>query len=312
MIKYFDFEKSIEDIDKKIQLLEKENNSNNDNLIDKLQKEKDKLFVNIYRSLNSWQRVQVARHSDRPHTLDYINNIFNNFILLSGDKKYAEDQSIVGGLAKIDDISVVVLGNEKGNSMESRIKRNFGMAKPEGYRKVQRLLLLAEKFKLPVITFIDTAGAFPGKDAEERGQSESIASSIAQCLKTKSPIISIIIGEGGSGGAIAMATADKVMMLENSIYSVISPEGCASILWRNNEAVTDAANALKLTAEECFKLKVIDKIIKETPGGAHRFIKQQFEIVKNTIIEEINALLKIPIDQLVLKRNEKYLSITAN
>ena len=312
MIKYFDFEKSIEDIDKKIQLLEKENNSNNDNLIDKLQKEKDKLFVNIYRSLNSWQRVQVARHSDRPHTLDYINNIFNNFILLSGDKKYAEDQSIVGGLAKIDDISVVVLGNEKGNSMESRIKRNFGMAKPEGYRKVQRLLLLAEKFKLPVITFIDTAGAFPGKDAEERGQSESIASSIAQCLKTKSPIISIIIGEGGSGGAIAMATADKVMMLENSIYSVISPEGCASILWRNNEAVSDAANALKLTAEECFKLKVIDKIIKETPGGAHRFIKQQFEIVKNTIIEEINALLKIPIDQLVLKRNEKYLSITAN
>ena len=312
MIKYFDFEKSVEDIDKKIQLLKKENNSNNDNLIEKLEKEKDKLLVNIYRSLNSWQRVQVARHSDRPHTLDYINNIFNDFILLSGDKKYAEDQSIVGGLAKIDDISVVVLGNEKGNSMESRIKHNFGMAKPEGYRKVQRLLLLAEKFKLPVITFIDTAGAFPGKDAEERGQSESIASSIAQCLKTKSPIISIIIGEGGSGGAIAMATADKVMMLENSIYSVISPEGCASILWKNNEAVTDAAKALKLTAEECFKLKVIDKIIKETPGGAHRFIKQQFDIVKNTIIEEINDLLKIPIDQLVLKRNEKYLSITTN
>ncbi|PPR44733.1 MAG: Acetyl-coenzyme A carboxylase carboxyl transferase subunit alpha [Alphaproteobacteria bacterium MarineAlpha5_Bin8] len=312
MIKYFDFEKLIEDIDKKIQLLEKENNSNGIELIEKLQREKKELFKKIYSSLTSWQKVQVARHSSRPHSLDYIKNIFNDFILLAGDKKYAEDESIVGGFAKINEISVIVIGNEKGNSMESRIKHNFGMAKPEGYRKVQRLLLLAEKFNLPVVTFIDTAGAFPGKEAEERGQSESIASSIAQCLKTKSPIISIIIGEGGSGGAIAMATADKVLMLENAIYSVISPEGCASILWRKNEAVMDAAEALKLTAEECFKLKVIDEIIEETPGGAHRFVKEQFDIVEKVIVEEINKLLKIPIDQLVLERNEKFLEITSN
>ena len=310
MIKYFDFESLIEDIDKKIQILEKENNSKNIDLIEKLKIEKKDSFKKIYSSLTSWQKVQVARHANRPHTLDYISNVFDDFVLLSGDKKYSEDRSIVAGFAKIHEMSVIVIGNEKGNSMESRIKHNFGMAKPEGYRKVQRLLLLAEKFNLPVITFIDTAGAFPGKEAEERGQSESIASSISQCLKTKSPIISIIIGEGGSGGAIALVTADRVFMLENSIYSVISPEGCASILWRNNEAVIDAAEALKLTAEECYKLKVIDEIIKETPGGAHRFVKEQFEIVKKRIIEEVNQLLKIPIDQLVSQRNEKFLSIT--
>ena len=312
MIKYFDFESLIEEIDQKIQVLEKENSSKNIDLIEKLKIEKKNSFKKIYSSLTSWQKVQVARHSNRPHTLDYIDNVFDDFVLLSGDKKYAEDRSIVAGFAKINEISVIVIGNEKGNSMESRIKHNFGMAKPEGYRKVQRLLLLAEKFNLPVITFVDTAGAFPGKEAEERGQSESIASSILQCLKTKSPIISVIIGEGGSGGAIAMATADKVFMLENSIYSVISPEGCASILWRKNEAVIEAAEALKLTAEECYKLKVVDEIIKETPGGAHRFVKEQFEIVKKRIIEEINQLINIPIDQLVLERNEKFLSITSN
>ncbi len=196
--------------------------------------------------------------------------------------------------------------------METRIKHNFGMSKPEGYRKAQRLMYLAEKFNLPIITFIDTAGAFPGKDAEERGQSESIASSIATSLKVKTPIISIIIGEGGSGGAIALATADKVLMLENSIYSVISPEGCSSILWRSSEFVLQAAESLKLTADNCLKFGIIDEIINEISGGAHRFINEQIEIVKNSILKNYDALKNIPLEQLVFERNEKYLNITLN
>jgi acetyl-CoA carboxylase carboxyl transferase subunit alpha len=244
--------------------------------------------------------------------LDYVNNIFSNFILLSGDKKFAEDKAIVGGLAKIDDLSVMIIGNEKGNSMEKRIEHNFGMAKPEGFRKTQRLLILAEKLKLPVVTFVDTAGAFPGKEAEERGQSESIASSISQCLKVKTPIISIIIGEGGSGGAIALATADRILMLQNSIFSVISPEGCASILWRNTEAVQKAAESLKLTAEDCLELNIIDGIVKEMPGGAHRYPKEQFVTVKKTIIENLEELIKLPVEKIVADRNEKFLNITLN
>ena len=254
----------------------------------------------------------MARHSNRPHTLDYINKIFINFIPLAGDKKFAEDKAIVGGLAKINDLSVMVIGNEKGNSMESRIKHNFGMAKPEGYRKVQRLLILAEKLKLPIVTFVDTAGAFPGKEAEERGQSESIASSILQCLKVKTPIISIIIGEGGSGGAIALATADRILMLQNSIFSVISPEGCASILWRNTDEVQKAAKSLKLTAEDCLELNIIDEIVEEKPGGAHRFREEQFNIIKKTIIQNLGELIKLPIEKIVSERNEKFLNITQN
>ena len=310
MIKYFDFEKSIEDLEKKIEVLQKDNNSSD--IIDDYKNKKKKLFEEIYKSLTPWQKVQVARHPERPHTIDYIKNIFSNYVPLSGDKKFAEDEAIIGGLAKIDNFSVIVIGTEKGNTMETRIKHNFGMAKPEGYRKVQRLFLLAEKFKLPVITFIDTAGAFPGKEAEERGQSESIASSISQSLRVKIPIISIIIGEGGSGGAIALATADKVLMLENSIYSVISPEGCASILWRTSDAVKEAADALKLTAEECLKLKIIDKIIKEIPGGAHRFANEQFFILKKTILSNIEELTSLSKEDLVKSRNEKFLNITTN
>ena len=290
MNKYFDFEKSIEVIDDKIKVLESKNEDNNLDLIKKYNLEKKNLLKKIYSSLTSWQKVKISRHSNRPHTLDYVDNIFSNFIPLSGDKKFAEDKAIVGGLAKIDDLSVMIIGNEKGNSMEKRIEHNFGMAKPEGFRKAQRLLILAEKLKLPVVTFVDTAGAFPGKEAEERGQSESIASSIAQCLKVKAPIISIIIGEGGSGGAIALATADRILMLQNSIFSVISPEGCASILWRNTEAVQKAAKSLKLTAEDCLELNVIDGIVKEMPGGAHRYPKEQFVTVKKTIIERANGI----------------------
>ena len=312
MNKYFDFEKPIEVIDDKIKVLESNNEDNNLDLIKKYNLEKKNLLKKIYSSLTSWQKVKISRHSNRPHTLDYVDNIFSNFVPLSGDKKFAEDKAIVGGLAKIDDLSVMIIGNEKGNSMEKRIEHNFGMAKPEGFRKAQRLLILAEKLKLPVVTFVDTAGAFPGKEAEERGQSESIASSIAQCLKVKAPIISIIIGEGGSGGAIALATADRILMLQNSIFSVISPEGCASILWRNTEAVQKAAKSLKLTAGDCLELNIIDGIVKEMPGGAHRYPKEQFVIVKKTIIENIAELIKLPVEKIVADRNEKFLNITLN
>ena len=312
MNKYFDFEKPIEVIDDKIKVLESNNEDNNLDLIKKYNLEKKNLLKKIYSSLTSWQKVKISRHSNRPHTLDYVDNIFSNFVPLSGDKKFAEDKAIVGGLAKIDDLSVMIIGNEKGNSMEKRIEHNFGMAKPEGFRKAQRLLILAEKLKLPVVTFVDTAGAFPGKEAEERGQSESIASSIVTCLKVKTPILSIIIGEGGSGGAIALATADDVMMLENSIYSVISPEGCASILWRDSEAVQKAADSLKLTADECLRLQVIDNIIPEKHGGAHRHKIEQFQIVKKFIIEKIRELKKISINNLNKFRNEKFLNITQN
>ena len=312
MNKYFDFEKPIEVIDDKIKVLESNNEDNNLDLIKKYNLEKKNLLKKIYSSLTSWQKVKISRHSNRPHTLDYVNNIFSNFIPLSGDKKFAEDKAIVGGLAKIDDLSVMIIGNEKGNSMEKRIEHNFGMAKPEGFRKFQRLLILAEKLKLPIVTFVDTAGAFPGKEAEERGQSESIASSIAQCLKVKTPIISIIIGEGGSGGAIALATADKILMLQNSIFSVISPEGCASILWRNTEAVQKAAKSLKLTAEDCLELNIIDGIVQEMPGGAHRYPKEQFVSVKKTIIENLEELIKLPVEKIVADRNEKFLNITLN
>ena len=311
MIKYFDFEKGIEQIDIQITKLHDTNTDESIKKIDIYNLEKKKLFKKIYSNLNAWQKVQIARHPERPHSKDYINSIFDNFISLAGDKKFGEDHAIVSGLGKIDEQSFMIIGNEKGSSMETRIKHNFGMAKPEGYRKSQRLMYLAEKLHLPIITFVDTAGAFPGKDAEERGQSESIASSISTCLKVKTPIISIIIGEGGSGGAIALATADKIMMLENSIYSVISPEGCSSILWRSSDFIQQAADSLKLTASDCLRLGIINEIIKEVPGGAHRFMKEQYKIVKNSIQKNLKEFSNISLDQLVINRNEKYLNITA-
>ena len=312
MYKYFEFEKPIEIIDEKIEKLQKNNSEENIIKIKKHNIEKKKLFEKIYSNLNAWQKVQIARHPERPHCLDYIHNIFEDFITLAGDKKFGEDKAIVGGLGKIDDQSFVVIGNEKGSTMDTRIKHNFGMSKPEGYRKSQRLMKLAEKFNLPIITFVDTAGAFPGKDAEERGQSESIASSIATCLKVKTPIISIIIGEGGSGGAIALATADKVLMLENSIYSVISPEGCSSILWRSSDYVQEAAESLKLTADDCLKLGIIDEIIDEISGGAHRFMSNQFKKVKESILKNLIDLNKFSLKELINNRNQKYLNITIN
>ena len=310
MIKYFDFEDEIEKIDNLLVELQSENKDNSQK-IKKLKEEKKK-FINIYKKLTPWQKVQVSRHNLRPHTLDYVNYIFKDIIYLHGDKKYADDSAIIGCLAKINEISIMLIGTEKGNSMNTRIKHNFGMAKPEGYRKAQRLLLLAEKFNLPVITFIDTAGAFPGKDAEERGQSESIASSILYFLKAKIPTISIIIGEGGSGGAIGIAAADKVLMLEHATYSVISPEGCASILWRSTNYSQEAANTLKLTSEDCKIFDIIDEIIPEKAGGAHRYPEDQSKTVKDYILKHLLNLNKILIEKLVKLRKEKYLNITSN
>ncbi|MDC0192050.1 acetyl-CoA carboxylase carboxyltransferase subunit alpha [Alphaproteobacteria bacterium] len=312
MIKYFDFEKPIEEIDLKINNLESKKGQTNNNKVEYYKKEKDKILKKIYTNLNAWQKVQIARHPNRPHCLDYINAIFNNFISLAGDKKFGEDRSIIGGIGKIEDQSYMIIGTEKGNSMESRIKHNFGMAKPEGYRKSQRLMLLSEKLNLPIITLVDTAGAFPGKEAEERGQSESIASSIAVSLKVSVPVISIIIGEGGSGGAIALATADKVIMLENSIYSVISPEGCSSILWKSTEFVQKAAESLKLTAQDCLKFGIIDEIAKEMHGGAHRYPSEQYKLIKNIILDNSKTLKEISATNLLKNRNNKYLNITQN
>ncbi len=311
MKRYLDFENEVEKIENQINEL----NIHDDNFNiekNKLLEKKNKILKKIYSNLSAWDKVQVARHTDRPHTIDYIEIIFENVLYLHGDKKFAEDNAILGCLANISDHSVMVIGTEKGNSMDSRLKRNFGMAKPEGYRKAQRLMHLADKFNIPIITFVDTAGAFPGKEAEERGQSESIASSILTSLKINSPIISVIIGEGGSGGAIALATADKIMMLEHSIYSVISPEGCSSILWRSSDYVQKAAQNLKLTAQDCLNNKIIDSIVKEVPGGAHRFPKEQAKILKKELIDNLEEL-KIKNPEIRKKvRNEKFLNITSN
>ncbi|MFL2519952.1 MAG: acetyl-CoA carboxylase carboxyltransferase subunit alpha [Alphaproteobacteria bacterium] len=308
---YFEFEKDIEKIDKFIFDLDKNDNKYLSKL-DKLNFEKKKKFEKIYSNLEPWQKVQVSRHNDRPHAIFYIQSIFEDIVFLHGDKKYADDNAIIGGLAKINNQSIVFIGTEKGNTMETRLKHNFGMAKPEGYRKSQRLVSLAEKFNLPIISFVDTAGAFPGKDAEERGQSESIASSILSFLKVKIPTISVIIGEGGSGGAIGIATSDVVLMLQHSTYSVISPEGCASILWRSTNFTQEAANTLKLTSEDCKKFKIVDSIIPELSGGAHRNASSQAELVKKYIFNNIEDLKKIPTKDLIENRKNKYLNITSD
>ena len=311
MNKYLDFENDIEILDSKINEL----HISDSNFIDKKKKlteKKNSILKKKYSNLSAWEKVQVARHADRPHSIDYINMIFEDVIFLHGDKKFSDDNAILGCLASLSGQSVMIIGTEKGNSMDTRLKHNFGMAKPEGYRKAQRLMMLADKFNLPIITFVDTAGAFPGKEAEERGQSESIASSIQTSLKISSPIISVVIGEGGSGGAIALATADRVMMLEHSIYSVISPEGCASILWRSSDFIIKAAENLKLTAQDCFDNKIIDSIIDEVPGGAHRFPVEQAEILKKNLLNNLDDL-KLTSGKVRKEiRNKKFLNMTSN
>jgi len=271
---YLDFEKPLAEIEGKAEELRALARANPAMDVAKeaeaLDKKSDTLLKDLYKSLTPWQKCQVARHPDRPHSKDYIEGLFSEFTPLAGDRGFADDHAVMGGIARFNDQPVVVIGHEKGHDTKSRIERNFGMARPEGYRKAVRLMDMADRFNLPVITLIDTPGAYPGKGAEERGQAEAIARSTAKCLEIGVPLLSIVVGEGGSGGAVAFATANRIAMLEHSVYSVISPEGCASILWKDAEKMREAAEALRLTAQDLQKLGVIDRIIKEPMGGAQR------------------------------------------
>ena len=290
---FLDFEAEIAELEARINELRHVSNVKGTKILDEisnLEFKTKKLLKAKYSSLSPWQRVQVARHPERPHFIDYISGIFENFQELNGDRNFGQDDAIIGGLASLDGQSVMIIGQEKGNDTNSRIKRNFGMARPEGYRKSIRLMNLANKFNLPILTFVDTAGAYPGVGAEQRGQSEAIASSIKTCLSVDVPLISIIIGEGGSGGAVAIATGDRVLMLENSVYSVISPEGCASILWQKEGFDEIAANSLKLTSSDLVKLNVIDEVITEPLGGAHRDIDKTIENVKQSLVKNLKEL----------------------
>ena len=313
MTVYLDFEKDLAEVQSKIADLESlPDSSSSKNIKNEIELLKNKtidILRDLYAEMSPWRKCQVARHPDRPHTTDYIKHIISEYTPLSGDRNFAEDLAIIGGLGRLGDTPVVVIGHEKGNSTESRLQRNFGMARPEGYRKAARLMKLADKFGLPIITFIDTPGAYPGKGAEERGQAEAIARSTQTCLEVSVPIISIIIGEGGSGGAIAMASANTLIMLEHSIYSVISPEGCASILWKSSEKMREAADALKLTAQHLKEIGVVDKIIKEPLGGAHRDKKKALEEVKKALLEEINTFEKIDRQKIKKLRSEKYINM---
>ena len=307
---FLDFESEIAEIEAKINELRHVSNVKGTKILDEisnLEFKTKKLLKAKYSSLSPWQRVQVARHPERPHFIDYISGIFENFEELNGDRNFGQDDAIIGGLASLDGKSVMIIGQEKGNDTSSRIKRNFGMAKPEGYRKSIRLMNLANRFGLPIITFVDTAGAYPGVGAEQRGQSEAIASSIKTCLSVNVPLISIIIGEGGSGGAVAIATGDRVLMLENSVYSVISPEGCASILWQKEGYDEVAANSLKLTSSDLIKLKVIDEIISEPIGGAHRDVDTTIDNVKQILVKNLKEINSNNNQDLLDLRRKKYL-----
>lgn len=310
---YLEFEKELAEIENKASELrsisERNNKLDTNNEAKLLDEKASKLLKGIYEQLTPWQKCLVARHQDRPHCLDYVKNMFSEFIPLAGDRNFAEDNAIIGGLARLDGRPIVIIGHEKGNDTKSRIKRNFGMARPEGYRKAIRLMDLANRFKIPVITLIDTPGAYPGKGAEERGQAEAIARSTEQCLNLEVPLISVIIGEGGSGGAVALATANLVIMLEHSIYSVISPEGCASILWKNPNMMREAAEALKLTSTDLKALGVVDSIIEEPIGGAQRDPRKIFEKVKISLTESINKLSKMSGKELRENRRDKFLEI---
>jgi acetyl-CoA carboxylase carboxyl transferase subunit alpha len=307
-----DFEKPVAELEAKIEELRHLSGGERVNIgdeIGKLQSKVDKQLSGLYSKLTPAQKVQVARHPDRPHCLDYIEKLVEDFTPLAGDRAFAEDQAIIGGLGRWNGTACVIIGQERGHDTDSRIKHNFGMAKPEGYRKAQRLMNLADRFGLPIITLVDTAGAFPGVDAEARGQAEAIARSIETCLSVGVPLISCVIGEGGSGGAIAIAAGDRVMMLEHAIYSVISPEGCASILWRSAANAADAAAALRLTAQDLLQLGIIDSIIPEPLGGAHRDRDDIILRVGHAVSEALGEVVGLDKKTLIAKRHEKYLDM---
>ena len=310
---YLDFEQPIADIESKI--LELENSDLDQDQIRKevigLNESAVKLTEKIYSNLSPWQNVQVARHPERPHFIDYIERITDQFDELHGDRHFADDRAILGGIGKVGEYQVVIIGHEKGRSTEEKIKHNFGMSQPEGYRKACRLMKLAERFNLPVITLIDTPGAYPGIDSEERGQSEAIAHNLKVMSSLKTPIIVNIVGEGGSGGALALGVGDHINMMEHATYSVASPEACASIVWRDSEMAAEAAEAMKLSAENIFELKLIDEIVKEPLGGAHRNYDQASLLIKNSIVDNLERLNQIPINALVEKRYERLMSYGA-
>jgi acetyl-CoA carboxylase carboxyl transferase subunit alpha len=312
MTTYLDFETPIRELESKIAELRHLPNSGDVDIAEEVMRLQDKVQKQLratYARLTPWQRVQVARHAERPHAQSYIDRLITDYTPLAGDRAFGEDAAIVGGMGRLKGRSIVVLGQQKGDDTESRIKHNFGMARPEGYRKAQRLMRLADRFKLPVLTLVDTPGAYPGIDAEARGQAEAIAASIETCLSLGVPLVSVVIGEGGSGGALAIASADRVYMLENSVYSVITPEGCASILWRSNAHAQDAAEAMKMTAADLKKLEVIDEVIPEPMGGAHRAPEETIDVVGRVVNEAFGELSKLDSDTLRERRQDKFLAM---
>jgi len=316
MKSYLEFERDIKVLEEELEKLKDPFNKEglglsevDTNKISQIQSEINDKLKASYANLNAWQKTQVARHEERPKAKFFIENLFTNFINLSGDRHFSEDEAVEAGFAEFEGRSVLVLGQEKGEDLDSRLKRNFGMMRPEGYRKCIRLMKLANKFNIPVISFIDTPGAYPGIGAEQRGQAEAIASSINCCMSLEVPIISVIIGEGGSGGAIALASANKVIMFENAIYSVISPEGCASILWRDPSKSLEAANAMKLTSNELLKMQIIDEIIKEPIGGAHRDRDLILDNVRASLRNNLEIFANMNKDEIFMQRKNKFLSI---
>jgi acetyl-CoA carboxylase carboxyl transferase subunit alpha len=307
---FLDFEKPIAELEGKIAELRHLSSSEELNIADeigRLQTKLDGLLRQIYSRLSPWQKAQVARHGDRPRALAYVGRLIEGFTPLAGDRAFGEDRAMIGGLGRFRGFSVMVLGQEKGTDTDSRILHNFGMPRPEGYRKAERLMRLAERFKIPVITFVDTPGAYPGIDAEARGQAQAIASCIRTCLDIRVPLIALVIGEGGSGGAIALAAADRVLMLEHAVYSVISPEGCASILWRDGEEAQAAAQALRLTAEDLKIFKVIDEVIPEPLGGAHRVPERAIDAAAERLFAALTDLIDVEGEDLRRQRHGRFL-----
>ena len=315
MSTFLEFEKPIAELEGKIKELRHLSDGDGINIVEevaRMQEKLDRLLAQTYGKLTPWQKTLVARHPDRPHFMDYAAGLFDDFTILAGDRLYADDKAVIGGLARFRGRSVMLIGHEKGRDTDGRIAHNFGMANPEGYRKAVRLMRLADRFFLPVITLVDTPGAYPGVGAEERGQAEAIARSIEACLDLRTPLISAVIGEGGSGGAIALAVANVVLILEHAIYSVISPEGCASILWRDAEKAQEAANALKLTAQDLDELGVINRVVPEPVGGAHRDPKAMIATLGVALEETFAALDQVPPGELRSRRHEAFLAMGTN
>lgn len=314
---YLDFEKPIAELEGKIEELRHLSDDDSGGLhitdeVSRLQGKIEQNLKSIYAKLGPWEKVKVARHPERPRCKDYVEALIEDFTPLAGDRLFGEDLAIISGMGRLDGEPVLVLGHERGGDTESRIRRNFGMARPEGYRKAQRLMDMADRFNLPVICLVDTPGAYPGVGAEERGQSEAIASTIQKSIRVGTPIVSVITGEGGSGGAVALATSNAIMMLEHSIYSVISPEGCASILWRSGEKAKDASESLRLTAQDLKELGVIDEIIPEPLGGAHRDPQQTIESVRQALAEQLRSLVPQKRERLIQDRRTKFLEMTGS